>query len=471
MKRKWLAIALSMVLAVGMLSGCGDSNETPATDDTQTEETTSDTEDTTEAEEEPAAEAVEDLGGTVLNIWSWDTSFETRMETYYPDLKDGKIGDVTVNFVVQSDGDKIIYQQKLDEQINAQKDGGGNGDDIVDLFCAESDFIGKYGSAALNATYTFDELGFTDDQFANTLSTATRPATDENGKLRGINIEGGAAGMIVRKSIAEDVLGASDPDTVQAAVADWDAVKSFGEQCKAKGYYLYVNPDDFQRVYIMSDSTAFGADGTVSVTPGMSDWISFAKEISDAGYVENPASTMFDDVYMKSFAKDSKVALHTFTAWFSGWPMPGNADGTEGDWVLVQGPQPFVWGGTYLCAARGTDNADLVRDIITKMAIDEDSLYAYGKDGNYTNNKNVNAKLAEEGAKSDYFGDQDYYTTLYTLAAAFNTDGGGSAYDSQCVEYAWPILADYFAGKTDDLDACISTWQDEVIKTWANLTK
>ena len=35
--------------------------------------------------------------------------------------------------------------------------------------------------------------------------------------------------------------------------------------------------------------------------------------------------------------------------------------GNQGGWGAAQGTQGFFWGGTWICAAAGTDNADLVR--------------------------------------------------------------------------------------------------------------
>jgi hypothetical protein len=42
-------------------------------------------------------------------------------------------------------------------------------------------------------------------------------------------------------------------------------------------------------------------------------------------------------------------------------------DNTTGGWGAAQGPQGFFWGGTWICAAQGTDNANLVKDIMLKM--------------------------------------------------------------------------------------------------------
>jgi hypothetical protein len=323
--------------------------------------------------------------------------------------------------------------------------------------------------AARESTYALEQIGITDADLGNLSGNCV--SKDENGKARAINLEGSAAGMIFKKSIAKDALGTDDPTEIQNMCSSWDGMKEVGAKLKEKGYFLHQTPDDMQRAFIMSDETAFGDGDTLTVTPGMDQWIDYAKECSDNGYIAVPGAQMFGDEYMAGFGKKGKTFCYEFTNWFNGWPMPGNADDAKGDWCLIEGPQPFSWGGTFIFAANGTDNADLCKQVITGLGIDETNLETWAKDGNYTADKNVNAKFAGKPADSGFFSNDDYFGKLDELAATDTTQGGGSAYDSQCVEAAWPIFADYFSGKESDKAACVSKWQDEVIKTWANLSK
>ena len=38
---------------------------------------------------------------------------------------------------------------------------------------------------------------------------------------------------------------------------------------------------------------------------------------------------------------------------------------------VCEGPQPYYWGGTWICAAAGTDNTDIIRDVMQKLTCDE----------------------------------------------------------------------------------------------------
>ena len=73
--------------------------------------------------------------------------------------------------------------------------------------------------------------------------------------------------------------------------------------------------------------------------------------------------------------------------------------GYNGGWGAAAGPQGFFWGGTWICGAEGTDNADLVKDIMLKMTCDETIMTdIVKKDDDFVNNK----PAMEAMAKSDY---------------------------------------------------------------------
>ena len=71
--------------------------------------------------------------------------------------------------------------------------------------------------------------------------------------------------------------------------------------------------------------------------------------------------------------------------------------GNQGGWGAAQGPQGFFWGGTWICAAEGTDNADLVKDIMLKMTTDDDIMKdIVVKDDDFVNNSTVMDVLQTE---------------------------------------------------------------------------
>ena len=60
----------------------------------------------------------------------------------------------------------------------------------------------------------------------------------------------------------------------------------------------------------------------------------------------------------------------------------------DGGWGATEGPQGFFWGGTWICAAQGTDNVSLVADIMKQLTTNKDiMLDIVAKDSDFVNNK------------------------------------------------------------------------------------
>ena len=69
MRKKWLALALSLTMVAGCLTGCGGSDSTTSNDTSKSG--------TTE-KAETTVETLEDGGGKVLNIYVWNDEFSSR---------------------------------------------------------------------------------------------------------------------------------------------------------------------------------------------------------------------------------------------------------------------------------------------------------------------------------------------------------------------------------------------------------
>lgn len=64
MRKKWLALALSMAMVVGSITGCGGSDSNK------------DASNSSKSNDSAKVETVADGGGKVLNIYVWNTEFK-----------------------------------------------------------------------------------------------------------------------------------------------------------------------------------------------------------------------------------------------------------------------------------------------------------------------------------------------------------------------------------------------------------
>ena len=384
----------------------------------------------------------EDRTGKVFHIYAFNEEFKGFFESYYTVPE----GVDVVWTVIPNEGGQ--YQDALDMALMNQD--SASADEKVDMFLAEADYILKY----TNSDYTTDitALGVTD--FSNTYPYTVEAASDAAGVVKGVSFQCCPAGMIYRRSIAEDVLGTSDPDEVQALVSDWTKFDEVAAKCAEKGYYMTASYAEDYRVFSNNTSIPWvDADGNVQIDPAIQTWMDQAEAYVNNGYTLT--SGIWDPQTTEQAAKDGKTFCFFGPAWYYNFCMnPAFSDeavaaGTDtvGDWGLVDGPQAFFWGGTWLLAAKGTDNPEMVADVMNAFINDEEVCTNLIKnDAQFTNNQAVNNKFAEDpDFGNKYLGGQND-TAVFAKGAKNIKFQNQTIYDQGCNEGIQNAFVEYLNG-------------------------
>ena len=400
--------------------------------------------------EEAAATAAPAEQGKVYNIYCWNDEFQTRFQKYFVDA--GLVPDgVTINWVITPNADNA-YQTKLDEALLAQETAAA--DDKIDLFLIEADYALKY----VNTDYTLDvykDVGLTEDDTAAMYGYTKDVCTDANGALKGLTWQACPAGLIYRRSIAKAVLGTDDPAEVQAKLDSWDKFNAVAADAKALGYYMVSGFDDDYRVFSNNATTTWvDANNKIQFDPNILAWIEQTKTFTDNGY--NNKAILWSPEQMAGAKADGKVMCYFGPGWFFDFCLapatladseaeaaPGN--GSYGDWAIVKGPQGYYWGGTWLCAAKGSDNLELTKLIMKTMTCDKDTLLGIVHDFNdFTNNEAAMTEVANSDFSSAFLGGQNYISVL--LDSAKSIKFLASPYDQGCNEKIQEAMRGYFNG-------------------------
>lgn len=389
--KKLIALIMAMAMALSLVA-CGSSApaSTPAADASAPAAEAS-----TAA---PAEDAAADEG-KVFNIYAWNEEFKGFFEKYYT-VPEG----VTVNWIINpSDGG--VYQDKLDEALLNQENAAA--DEKVDMFLAEADYILKYVNSG--ATQDITALGVTD--FSNTYEYTVQAATDTEGVTKGVSFQCCPAALIYRRSIAEDVLGTSDPAEVQEKLSDWDKFNAVAADAAAKGYLMTASESATYRVFSNNVSAPWvDADNNLQIDANIQTWMDQADEFSKNGYTLNTG--IWDDTCTAQMFKDGKAMCYFGPAWYFNFSM-GNAQdpekGCPGDWAIIEGPQAHFWGGTWLLAPTGTDNPTMLADIMDTFINNEEVCTNLIKnEAQFTNNQAVNnAVAADETYSNEFLGGQN----------------------------------------------------------------
>lgn len=465
-----LALLSALALAGTMLAGCGDNTTTTddaATTTTAAADAAADNGDAAADNGDAAADTttadaasadvskagtgitLSDTEGKVFNIYAWNEEFKGFFEKYYT-VPEG----VTVNWVINpSDGG--VYQQKLDEALSGQD--AAAADDKIDMFLAEADYIAKYTNAAVTMDVTSIGVKPLDTEYDYTVSAAS----GSDGTLKGVSFQCCPSALIYRRSIAEAVLGTSDPAEVQEQLSDWTKFDEVAAKAKEAGYLMTGSYSETYRPFANNITTDWvDADGNFQVDDQVKAWIKQAKNYVDNGYTTTGG--IWSDENTNEMFKDGKAMCYFGPAWYYNFSM-GNAQdpdkGCPGDWAIVEGPAAHFWGGTWLLAATGTDNPEMVADVMNAFTANEDICTKLVENENqFSNNTAVNQKFAEDpNYGNDFLGGQNDVAIFSELAK--NIKFRSTPYGQVFNEDVPACFLDYFTGKITEAEA------------WANVDK
>lgn len=429
MKKKLLCVLLTTAMAASMLAGCG-------------------------GKEDGAAEADVSSDGKVLNVYCWNDEFQRRVKDHYPgytevDATTGKIDDVTVKWNITPNADNA-YQNNLDNTLKKQADAAA--DDKIDIFLIEADYALKYVDS--DYSVAVDALGITKDDIAGQYKYTQDIVTDSNGVLKGLSWQGCPGIMFYNREAAKEVLGTDDPAKVQEYVKDWDTFVATADKMKAAGYNMVSSVNDTYRTYSNNVSSKWVVDGKINIDANILKWVDDSKALVDAGVAGT--HDLWSDDWSKGFYPEGKVFCYFGPAWMINFSMAADTEGSigyNGGWGGTEGPQGFFWGGTWICAANGTDNADLIKDIMLKMTTDTELMKGIvTKDDDFVNDKAAMEAMAQSDYSSKVMGGQNPLP-MYCAGAAKIDLSNLSPYDQGCNEEFQKAMKNYFEGNATKEEA------------------
>lgn len=417
--------------------------------------------------------------GKVINIYSWNDEFRTRLEAVYPKVEstsaDGtvtKLKDGTeIHWVINPNQDGV-YQQKLDEALMNQAD--AKADSKVDIFLSETDYVYKYTDAKADVAMPLKDLGINPEKdLADQYDFTKTTASGREGVQRGSTWQCCPGVLVYRRDIAKDVFGSDDPKVIGEKVKDWGTLKVTAGELKAKGYFAFASYADTFRVYGNNISAPWVADKetAVKIDPLIMDWVKDSKEWLDAGYLDKTVKGQWNDDWNKAMGSSSKVFAFLLPPWGVDFTLSPNWDGGEGAWAVTNPPKEYNWGGSYIHAARGTDNTEHVKDIMLAMTADKDTLLKVSKDYmDFTNTvSGMDEAASDTNYASKFLGGQNPYE-YYAPVAKNIKIAPLSAYDQGCVELFQNSFSDYFQGNVD-FDKAKANFETAIKERYPDITE
>ena len=398
--------------------------------------------------------------GKVFNIYAWNDEFKGFFEKYYT-VPEG----VTVNWIINP-SDNGVYQQKLDEALLNQENAAA--DEKIDMFLAEADYIGKY----VDSDYTMDVTSFGFKNAPTQYEYTVKAASDSKGVCKGVSFQCCPAGVIYRKSIAMDVLGTDKPEEVQAAIDTWEKFDAVAAQAKEKGYYMTASFAETFRAFSNNCTKPWVDDkGNLQFDDQITAWVEQTEKYVENGYTLTAG--VWDAEKTDQMFATGKTMCFFGPAWYYNFCMTNAMDpdnGCVGDWCLVKGPQAYFWGGTWLLAATGSDNTEMLKDIFETFTVNTDVLNKMVKDDSqYVNNTDVVKAFAEDTSYGNtaILDGQNDIAIFYGLAKDIKWENHTN-YDQLLNEGLQNKLQEYFRGNVDK-DTAMNNFYQYIKETYPNI--
>lgn len=493
--KKILAGALCLTMAGSILTACGSDDDSKSDGkanggvDSKAAQAAKEVGPLKLTKAETATQNVEgnEASQKTLKICTWNDEFKNRFRAYYSEYDKEASGysvgedgaDIVGDHEYLKDGTEVVwvttpndnnaYQDKLDTDLAAQADS----EDKIDMFLIEADYALKY----VNGPYVMPvkEVGLTDDDLADQYAYTQQIATDANGDLEAVSWQATPGLFAYRRDIAKEVLGTDDPTEVQAMLSDWTKFDEVAAKMKEAGYFMLSGYDDAYRTFSNNvSSTWVNANMEIVIDDNLMTWVEQTKKYSDEGY--NNGTSLWADQWSADQGSAGKVFGFFYSTWGINFTLAGNAqdnagakDGLYGQYAVCEGPQAYYWGGTWMCAAAGTDNKDIVADVMRQLTCNKDTLVQITKDTqDYTNTVSGMEELAADFS-SEFLGGQNHIALFSKTAPNIDMSNAGP-YDQGLNETFQAKMKDYFLGEVD-LDTALSNFYTAAIEKYPELKK
>ena len=481
--KKTLALVATLAMATGAFASCGGDDSSSSTS-SSTSSSSSTAESSEESSDESSAESSDESSAESSDESSSSSSVEAKASTEVGEVQLATGGDTfTVAAWNADDVPAMLEQWKKatgtsDDKVNfINFDVGGgsasekydalfnDGSDLDVYFC-EADWALKYINDDTK-TAPLEQLGFTDDNFADIYAYTDEIGKDSNGVRKGVSWQAAAGGFAYRTDLAEQYLGVKTPEEMQAKIGNWeDFVKTAEDIAEQSGgkTALADTLGGMWQVFAAGRTTPWVVDNALEVDASCEEFANYAKRLWDCGGVtKNP---QWDASWYASGQDDSAMGFFVSTWGFGDAILAqaaGGEDGaTYGKWNVCQGPAPYFWGGTWIVVNPATDNAEEAQSFIKTFTVDRDQIkeYALSKP-EYCNNMVVMQEIVDSGENpNDYVTNlldgQNYFAVLHENAKKINLNGLITPYDAT-------IKSDFIETVQSEYLESGASWEDTQI--------
>ena len=365
MLRKKLGLSLVAVSALAVLAGCN------------------------------AGAADTDAGENTLVVWSFTDEIEDIVNNYYLEEYDDLDHDIQI---VQFPTEE--FERILDPLL-------GTGDE-PDVILMEQNFAKKYVDSGFLAD--LDQFEGIREGSEMTYDYVKELGTSEDGTFVANAWQAAPGAFFYRYSLAEEYLGVSEPEEVQALMEDWDGFIDVARTLRDESdgeVYMIASVDDLRFAFLGGREEGWVVDDKLTIDPLVYDLLETSRVMNEEGLMlDAPASGA---AYFAGMSSDDIFGYSLPTWALNFWLEPNGGDATGGDWRMVKGPSTYFRGGTWIGITEASDMKEEAAHLIEYATIDPQFLEQFANDtGDIVSNEEVVEDVRGDYS-NDFLGGQNHY--------------------------------------------------------------
>jgi ABC-type glycerol-3-phosphate transport system substrate-binding protein len=205
-----------------------------------------------------------------------------------------------------------------------------------------------------------------------------------DGEVRAFSWQATPGAMFYRRSMAQQIFGTDDPDTIQNYFRDINTALNSARRIRDEsgGSMFFTNHfDAFGSPFYANRNSRWIEDNQLVVDPAVLEYMDFARTVRSEGLdaqVGNWSPDWFASM-ADEFTDIEGNPLHIFSYMLPTWGLAhvvyaNHGPDTFGDWAIIPGPLPYQWGGTWLGVPRAANNPDLGRLFIESFVLNPEVL-------------------------------------------------------------------------------------------------
>lgn len=391
--KKIICVLLSLTMVL-LLAACSTSSANESSSSSAGDTSASDS-----SASGDASEGGETPSGT-FTMWAWDEAALTgcmdQLHEVYP--------DVNVDYL------NVVNEEILQKMQTTIASGMA----IPDLFWSDGENRGKFQNMGILCNLE-EEFGFDPSLIFDFLKPLS---TDADGNWVAIPSNCAVAGLSYQRDLAEQYLGTSDPDELEALLPDWDAFIAKGKEVDEKSngaVRMLPSASDAYQIISLQNSTSYVADSAVDYTNALQPTLDILFKMRDNNVFGD--AEIWGTAWYASYS-ESKYIFYPTATWSVRWQVETNSQ-PNGNWGLMAAPGgSFVWGGANWVISKDSEEKDAAWAYVDWFSLSpEGAEYMQETCSWYTPLKSMydGENLEAYGSNhSDWYGDQDIGLKLWT---------------------------------------------------------